>query len=171
MVHVLGIPLNDHHFARFALTNIYGVGRKTAHRICARLQIHNRCRVKNLTPLQITQLASFLSSPQTSPPAPKLPLADPFYKAPPPETNMAEAEAKLRRRQQVRQLQGARQKDPLYNLRIESELRREIRENIAHQRMIGSYVGLRHAMHLPVRGQNTQSNAKTAKKLNQLDRW
>lgn len=61
-------------------------------------------------------------------------------------------------------------KDPLTELRIESELRREIRENIAHQRMIGSYVGRRHAMHLPVRGQNTQSNAKTAKKLNHLDR-
>lgn len=61
--------------------------------------------------------------------------------------------------------------DPLKFLKIESELRREIRENIAHQRMIGSYVGKRHAMHLPVRGQNTQSNAKTAKKLNQLDRY
>ncbi len=57
------------------------------------------------------------------------------------------------------------------NLKVESELRREIRENIAHQRMIGSYVGKRHAMHLPVRGQNTQNNAKTAKKLNQLDRY
>jgi len=61
--------------------------------------------------------------------------------------------------------------DPLKDVRIESELRREIRENIAHQRMIGSYVGKRHAMHLPVRGQNTQSNAKTARKLNQLDRY
>jgi len=61
--------------------------------------------------------------------------------------------------------------DPLKDLKIESELRREIRENIARQRMIGSYVGRRHAMHLPVRGQNTQSNAKTARKLNQLDRY
>jgi small subunit ribosomal protein S13 len=61
--------------------------------------------------------------------------------------------------------------DPLKDLKIESELRRMIRENIAHQRMIGSYVGRRHAMHLPVRGQNTQSNAKTARKLNQLDRY
>jgi len=61
--------------------------------------------------------------------------------------------------------------DPLKDLKIESELRRIIRDNIGHQRMIGSYVGRRHAMHLPVRGQNTQSNAKTAKKLNQLDRY
>lgn len=61
--------------------------------------------------------------------------------------------------------------DPLSTLTIESELKREVRENIAHQRTIGSYVGKRHAMHLPVRGQNTQSNAKTAKKLNQLGRY
>lgn len=60
------------------------------------------------------------------------------------------------------------EKDPLSGLKIESELRREIRENVAHQRRIGSYVGRRHAMHLPVRGQNTQSNAKTAKKLNYI---
>jgi small subunit ribosomal protein S13 len=45
-----------------------------------------------------------------------------------------------------------------------------MRENIAHQRMIGSYVGRRHAMGLPVRGQNTQTNAKTARKLNRVER-
>lgn len=58
--------------------------------------------------------------------------------------------------------------DPLSSLKIESELRAEVRDNIAHHRMIGSYIGKRHAMHLPVRGQNTQSNARTAKKLNRL---
>jgi len=61
--------------------------------------------------------------------------------------------------------------DPLRKLKIETDLRREIRENIAHQRMIGSYIGRRHAMGLPVRGQNTQNNAKTAKKLNRIERW
>jgi small subunit ribosomal protein S13 len=59
----------------------------------------------------------------------------------------------------------------LTNLKIESELRREMRENIAHQRMIGSYVGRRHAMGLPVRGQNTQNNAQTAKRLNRVERY
>ena len=48
--------------------------------------------------------------------------------------------------------------------------RREARD-IAHQRAIGSYVGLRHAMGLPVRGQNTQTNARTARKLNRIDRY
>ena len=62
-------------------------------------------------------------------------------------------------------------KDPLLKLKVESELRREVRENIAHQRMIGSYVGRRHAMGLPVRGQNTRNNAKNAKKFNRIERW
>jgi ribosomal protein S13 len=61
--------------------------------------------------------------------------------------------------------------DPLANLTIETALRRLVRDNIAHQRMIGSYVGRRHAMGMPVRGQNTRSNAKTAKKMNRVDRW
>jgi small subunit ribosomal protein S13 len=57
--------------------------------------------------------------------------------------------------------------DPLRWLRVEADLKRE---NIGHQRVIGSYVGKRHAMGLPVRGQNTQTNAKTARKLNRVER-
>jgi len=63
-----------------------------------------------------------------------------------------------------------RGEDPLRSLKIETELKREMRENIAHQRMIGSYVGKRHAMGLPVRGQNTQTNARTARRLNRIER-
>ncbi|KAG1800143.1 uncharacterized protein BJ212DRAFT_1450189 [Suillus subaureus] len=99
MVHVLGVQLPDYQYARFALTAFYGIGHKTAHRLCARLQIHDKCKFE-----------------------------------------------------------------------IESEARRVVKDNIAHQRMIGSYVGKRHAMGLPVRGQNTQNNARTAKKLNRVDR-
>lgn len=58
----------------------------------------------------------------------------------------------------------------MQNMKIESDLRREMRENIAHQRMIGSYVGRRHAMGLPVRGQSTRRNSKTARKLNRVER-
>jgi hypothetical protein len=36
---------------------------------------------------------------------------------------------------------------------------------IAHQRMIGSHVGKRHAMGQPVRRQNTQVNARTVRRL------
>ncbi|KIM48907.1 hypothetical protein M413DRAFT_438082 [Hebeloma cylindrosporum] len=168
MVHVLGINLPDNQVARFALSSIYGIGHHTAHRLCARLQVHDKCKVKDLSPFQVTSLASFLSSPATAPPLPRYPLAMPDYVPPPPTVSTQELLAKFneaRSRKKIRNL------DPLKNLKTESELRREIRENIAHQRMIGSYVGRRHAMHLPVRGQNTQNNAKTARKLNRLDRY
>ncbi|KAF9454653.1 S13-like H2TH domain-containing protein [Macrolepiota fuliginosa MF-IS2] len=183
MVHILGVQLRDHCLARVALIRFYGVGLKTAHRLCARLQIHDRAKIKDLTPLQVTALTSFLSSPATAPPLPKYPLASPNYVAPPPSTPIQDIQAKItaqweemaKQRKAAPLPQRNPQKkpyvEPLKNLKIESELRREIRENIAHQRMIGSYVGKRHAMHLPVRGQNTQSNAKTARKLNQLDRF
>ncbi|KAF5358361.1 hypothetical protein D9756_001425 [Leucocoprinus leucothites] len=182
MVHILGVQLRDHCLARVALIQFYGVGLKTAHRLCARLQIHDRAKIKDLTPLQVTALASFLSSPATAPPLPKYPLAGPDYVPPPPSAPIQELQAKFaiqweemeKRRKASPPPRNPQKKpyvEPLKSLKVESELRREIRENIAHQRMIGSYIGKRHAMHLPVRGQNTQSNAKTARKLNQLDRY
>ncbi|KAI0664855.1 hypothetical protein C8Q70DRAFT_903871 [Cubamyces menziesii] len=131
-MHVLGVLLPDNQLVKHALTHFYGIGQKTAHRICARVQIHDRCRVRHLNQTQVTALTAFLSSPANSPPTPA---------------------------------------DRLREIKIESDLRRQMRENIAHQRMIGSYVGRRHAMHLPVRGQNTQSNAKTARKLNRVERY
>ncbi|EGG09614.1 uncharacterized protein MELLADRAFT_31252, partial [Melampsora larici-populina 98AG31] len=60
--------------------------------------------------------------------------------------------------------------DPLQRLIIESDLRREVRANIAHHRAVGSYRGKRHALGFPVNGQRTHTNAKTAKKLNRVDR-
>ena len=53
---------------------------------------------------------------------------------------------------------------------IENEARNEMRANIALKRTIGSFAGRRHAMGLPVRGQGTRNNARTAKKLNKLER-
>ncbi|QIW96658.1 hypothetical protein AMS68_002176 [Peltaster fructicola] len=53
---------------------------------------------------------------------------------------------------------------------LENALRREVRSNIARLRDIGSYRGRRHAMGLPVRGQNTRSQIKTATKLNKVER-
>ncbi|KAK3813223.1 MAG: hypothetical protein J3Q66DRAFT_347656 [Benniella sp.] len=57
----------------------------------------------------------------------------------------------------------------LTEMTIESDLRKQIRANIMHHRSIGSYVGRRHAMGLPVRGQKTRNNAMTARRLN--GRW
>ena len=49
------------------------------------------------------------------------------------------------------------------NLTTEVELRRVVNMNIKALTEIKSYRGLRHKAGLPVRGQNTKSNARTAK--------
>ena len=45
----------------------------------------------------------------------------------------------------------------LSQMKIENELRRELRDNIRRLRDMGSYRGRRHAMGLPVRGQRTRT--------------
>lgn len=46
---------------------------------------------------------------------------------------------------------------------VGGQLKRQISQNIARLRDIGCYRGLRHRRGLPVRGQQTQSNARTRK--------
>ena len=46
-------------------------------------------------------------------------------------------------------------------IRVEGDLRKEVRQNIARLRDIGSYRGMRHAKGLPARGQRTRTNART----------
>ncbi|KAL1958748.1 hypothetical protein VTO42DRAFT_3867 [Malbranchea cinnamomea] len=58
----------------------------------------------------------------------------------------------------------------LTNMKIENDLRREILDNIRRLKDTGTYRGKRHALNLPVRGQNTRSQIKTAIKLNRIDR-
>ena len=48
-------------------------------------------------------------------------------------------------------------------LKVEGDLRREINLNIKRLMEIGSYRGIRHRRGLPVRGQNTNNNARTRK--------
>jgi len=47
--------------------------------------------------------------------------------------------------------------------RVEGDLRREVAADIRRKVEIGSYEGLRHRRHLPVRGQRTKTNARTRK--------
>jgi small subunit ribosomal protein S13 len=47
------------------------------------------------------------------------------------------------------------------NLKVEGDLRRDIQANIKRLINIGSYRGLRHRRHLPVRGQRSKTNART----------
>ena len=45
----------------------------------------------------------------------------------------------------------------------EGQLRRQISQNVARLKDIGSYRGIRHRRGLPVRGQRTRTNARTRK--------
>ena len=132
----------------------------------------------DLTETQITALSAFLSSPSTTPAPAPTPLAQP---------TVAEGEAGP-----SGWARSERRKEPwahidLDDLKIETDLRRNVRADIAHQRQVGSYRGRRsvlqcaiysrdftdprrHALGLPVRGQNTRNNAHTAKKLNRVER-
>ena len=46
---------------------------------------------------------------------------------------------------------------------VEGQLRRQVSQNISRLRDINCYRGMRHRRGLPVRGQNTQTNARTRK--------
>ncbi len=46
---------------------------------------------------------------------------------------------------------------------VEGQLRRQVSQNISRLRDIACYRGIRHRRGLPVRGQGTQSNARTRK--------
>jgi small subunit ribosomal protein S13 len=54
-------------------------------------------------------------------------------------------------------------RDAIDNLTVEGDLRRERSQNIKRLMEIGCYRGLRHRRGLPVRGQNTKTNARTRK--------
>ncbi|KAG8857740.1 hypothetical protein FRB91_010898 [Serendipita sp. 411] len=197
MVNIMGVALSDKQPAKIALTGIYGVGRMVAKQLCARLQIHENCKLTELTPQQTTALTAFLSAPGNAPLLSTLPLAS-IHHRPAFKTNLIDIEppkntTELLLPQPEAESAGSTSKsvssptgspppipsqsdknigvgDRLRQLKIETDLRRYVRENIMHHRIINSYIGRRHAMGLPVRGQRTNTNAQTARRLNKLDR-
>ncbi len=54
-------------------------------------------------------------------------------------------------------------RDIISTIPTEGDLRRKIQEDINRLQRIGTYRGIRHRKGLPVRGQNTQTNARTKK--------
>jgi small subunit ribosomal protein S13 len=54
-------------------------------------------------------------------------------------------------------------RDLIDGLIVEGDLRRERSQNIKRLQEIGCYRGMRHRRGLPVRGQNTKTNARTRK--------
>jgi small subunit ribosomal protein S13 len=69
-----------------------------------------------------------------------------------------EAKVKDLTEEQLEKLRGA-----VSRLVVEGDLRREINMNIKRLMDLGSYRGMRHRRGLPVRGQRTQTNARTRK--------
>ncbi len=68
---------------------------------------------------------------------------------------------KDKRAQQLNEEEIARLNKVLGDMKIEGELRQEVQANIARLKRIESYRGKRHEAGLPVRGQQTQVNART----------
>jgi len=76
--------------------------------------------------------------------------------------------AKINHMTKVKDLLEADQKkisDELKNYILENDLKREVWGHIKRLKEIRCYRGMRHNLGLPVRGQNTRKNARTAKKL------
>ena len=48
-------------------------------------------------------------------------------------------------------------------MKLEGDLKREVAGNVKRLKDIGSYRGLRHGKHLPVRGQRTKTNSRTVR--------
>jgi small subunit ribosomal protein S13 len=57
----------------------------------------------------------------------------------------------------------AKLRDAIDDMTVEGDLRRERSQNVKRLMEIGCYRGLRHRRGLPVRGQNTKTNARTRK--------
>src|SRR3989344_2917118 len=55
----------------------------------------------------------------------------------------------------------ARLQKTIDEMKVEGDLHKELRQNVARLREIGSYRGMRHAKGLPARGQRTRTNART----------
>jgi small subunit ribosomal protein S13 len=51
---------------------------------------------------------------------------------------------------------------------LDNDARKVVQENIRRLKDMGAYRGRRHAMGLPVRGQRTRNQTKTATKLNKM---
>lgn len=140
------------------MRQFYGVGPVVADKIMARLQFHDQLRVRDLSERQLNALSALLSAPSAHP-RPSTPLR-PYSLA-----SASSSSSEL-----IPRDPPPADQDSLVNLQIEEDLLRKVRGDIAHLYSIGTWRGLRHAMRLPVRGQKSHPNAKSARKLNRLER-
>ena len=83
-----------------------------------------------------------------------------------PSSNEILAELGIEPDRKVRDLtedEVAKLRTKVDDLTVEGDLRRERSQNVKRLMEIGCYRGLRHRRGLPVRGQNTKTNARTRK--------
>ena len=111
MARISGVDIPREKQVWISLTYIFGIGRSTAHKICAETGVVPETRVRDLTEEEIGRMRQWIDA----------------------------------------------------NVKVEGDLRREISQDIKRKMEIGCYQGLRHRRGLPVRGQRTQTNARTRK--------
>jgi len=135
----------------------------------ARLQFHDQMRVQDLSEPQLNALSALLSAPAAAP-RPSTPLL-PFSLSSSSSSSSASASTSSSSSTDLLARDPPPlSADPLPNLVLEEDLKRARRADIAHHRTVGTLKGRQHAMGLPVRGQRNRTNAKTAKKLNRIER-
>ena len=110
MARIAGVNIPDRKQTWVSLTSIYGVGRTTAHQICASANIAPEAKVIDLTEEELDALRGEVAKRS-----------------------------------------------------VEGDLRREVSMNIKRLMDLGCYRGIRHRRGLPVRGQRTNTNARTRK--------
>lgn len=110
MARILNVEIPNNKRVVVSLTYIHGIGNTRAHEICAKANIDENIRVKDLTEAQLSAIREIAKDYVT-----------------------------------------------------EGDLRREVSLNIKRLMEIKCYRGIRHRKGLPVRGQSTQSNARTRK--------
>jgi len=110
MARIAGVDLPNKH-VEIGLTYIYGIGRTSAAKICAKTGIDPQKKVNDLSPDEVNSLRDVIEN----------------------------------------------------EFKVEGRLRTEVSLNIKRLMDIGCYRGLRHRRGLPVRGQQTQTNARTRK--------
>ena len=111
MARIAGINLPLNKRSEIGLTYIYGIGRSTANRVLAEVEVSPDTYIRDLTEDEVTRLRDAIDR----------------------------------------------------TLTVEGDLRRERSQDIKRLQEISCYRGLRHRRGLPVRGQNTKTNARTRK--------
>ncbi|MGQ0616839.1 MAG: 30S ribosomal protein S13 [Acidimicrobiia bacterium] len=111
MARIAGVDIPREKRLEISLTYIFGIGRATAQKLIAELDLNPDTRVRDLTDEEVNRVRGYVDA----------------------------------------------------NLKVEGDLRRDVQQDVKRKMEIGCYAGIRHRKGLPVRGQRTQTNARTRK--------